>query len=110
MTWSILMSWASVFFPNAIIYSGANSFYSQLWSWGVDSFHTFRDTVLYYLFNSMTISVIINFAAFFIIALWVAFFASLFFGDWFWSTKVRNSRIKSLWNPKPSSWLFTSSK
>lgn len=96
-------------FSNAVVYSWSDSFWSQLWSRWVDAFHTFRDSFLYYFYDSITFSVAYKFFIFFWILLVVAFVSSLIFWDWLGKTWPFASKLKGLWNPKPTSWLFKSS-
>ena len=87
-------------FPNAIIHSWADSFYSQIWSWGVDAFHTFRDSFLYYLYDSITFPVAYKFFIFFWIMLAVAFVSSLIFWSWLGNTANVNTKLNQAVKPK----------
>lgn len=96
-----LLSGINLFFPNAVVYTSNDSFWSSLKNFGELSFYSFEDSFLYYMFNWLTISVIAKFIRLFFIWLGVAYVSSLVFVWWLWSRSWIGWRVQ---------WTFSSSK
>lgn len=100
MTWSISLSGINAAFPNAVIYSWSDSFWSSLMSFWKNAFNSFYDSYYYYFFDSFTFSVVLKFVAYFGLLFGVAFVSSLVFGWWFWSRSWISWRIHDSFTSK----------